>query len=71
LSSFVLDASVTGAWCFEDQSTAYTDAVLEAVIKGAEALVPPIWRYEVANLLVVAERRKKIALRRAPASLKP
>ena len=60
MSLFVLDASVTAAWCFEDQSTPYTDAVLQAVIVGAEVLVPAIWRYEVANILVVAERRKKI-----------
>jgi predicted nucleic acid-binding protein len=57
----VLDASVTAAWCFEDQSTPYTDAVLQAVINGAEVLVPAIWRFEVANILVVAERRKKIS----------
>ena len=57
----MLDASVTAAWCFEDQSTPYTDAVLQAVINGAEVLVPAIWRFEVANILVVAERRKKIS----------
>ena len=61
MSPFVLDASITAAWCFEDQSTLYTDAVLGAVIKGADIVVPAIWRVEIANLLVVAERRKKIA----------
>ncbi len=61
MSPFVLDASITAAWCFEDQSTLYTDAVLRAVIKGADIVVPAIWRVEIANLLVVAERRKKIA----------
>jgi predicted nucleic acid-binding protein len=60
LNSFVLDASVTAAWCFDDQSTPYTDASLQAVINGAEAVVPAIWRFEIANILVVAERRKKI-----------
>jgi predicted nucleic acid-binding protein len=60
VTPFVLDTSVTVAWCFEDQSTPYTDAVLQALIDGAEAVVPAIWRLEVANALVVAERRKKI-----------
>ena len=61
MSAFVLDASITAAWCFEDQSTPYTEAVLQAVVNGAEVIVPAIWRVEVANVLVVAERRKKIS----------
>lgn len=56
-----MDNSVTAAWCFEDQSTAYTDAVLQAVVDGADVFVPAVWRLEVVNALVVAERRKKIA----------
>ena len=27
--SFVLDCSVTMAWCFDDERTAHTDALLE------------------------------------------
>jgi predicted nucleic acid-binding protein len=49
------------AWWFEDQSTPYTDAVLQAVIDGAAIVVPAIWKLEVVNTLVVAERRKKVA----------
>jgi len=60
LSSLVLDNSISAAWCFEDQSTAYTEAVLQAIIDGVEAIVPAIWKLEVANALAVAERRKKI-----------
>ena len=52
---------MTVAWCFEDQSTPYTDAVLQALIDGAAVVVPAIWRLEVVNTLVVAERRKKLA----------
>ncbi len=65
MSSLVLDASITAAWCFEDQSTAYAEAVLQAMIEGAEAVVPVVWKLEVANALVVAERRKKIATERS------
>jgi predicted nucleic acid-binding protein len=31
-------------------------------VDGASVLVPAIWRLEVANALIVAERRKKIGL---------
>jgi predicted nucleic acid-binding protein len=30
------------------------------VIDGAEVIVPAVWRLEIVNALVVAERRKKI-----------
>ena len=34
LSRFVLDASVTVAWCFADQTTVYTGTVLEMLAAG-------------------------------------
>ncbi len=56
---FVLDASTTMAWCFEDEASEATEAVLDKL--GADhALVPALWEYEVANVLLVAERRKRI-----------
>ena len=61
MSSFVLDNSVSAAWCFEDQSTPYNDAILQALIDGGSVVVPAVWRLEVVNALVVAERRKKVA----------
>ena len=56
----VLDASVTLAWCFSDESTAYTEAVLDLLANGAEAIAPAIWTFEVANALLVGERRKRV-----------
>jgi predicted nucleic acid-binding protein len=56
---FVLDCSVAMAWCFEDECDKYADAVLEA-LSGTEAVVPAIWPLEVANVLLVAERRKRL-----------
>lgn len=56
---FVLDCSVTMSWCFADESDHYSDAVLDLLL-GTEALVPSIWPLEVVNVLVVAERRKRI-----------
>jgi predicted nucleic acid-binding protein len=56
---FVLDASVTLAWCFEDEATAQTDAVLEQ-LAGDSAVAPPLWELEVINVLLLAERRGRI-----------
>ncbi|WP_268914423.1 PIN domain-containing protein [Arenibaculum pallidiluteum] len=39
--TFVLDASVTLAWAFEDEATPETDAVLRA-LGGTNAIVPSI-----------------------------
>jgi predicted nucleic acid-binding protein len=57
--SLVVDASVTLAWCFEDEATDKTDALLDQVIADG-AVVPTLWRTEVANVLLVAERRGRI-----------
>jgi len=56
---FVLDASVTMAWCFEDEANAYADAVLDS-LASVTALAPAIWPLEISNVLAVAERRKRI-----------
>ena len=55
----VLDASVTLAWAFEDEGSAYTDLVLESLTE-AKALTPTIWPLEVGNALLVAERRGRL-----------
>jgi predicted nucleic acid-binding protein len=47
------------AWCFEDEATTETDAILDR-LRQDHALVPSLWEYEVANVLLVAERRTRI-----------
>jgi predicted nucleic acid-binding protein len=56
---FVIDASVTMAWCFADEATSGTEAVLDQ-FTGDEAVVPAVWPLEVANVLLVAERRLRL-----------
>ena len=56
---FVVDTSVAMAWVFEDEATPATDALLERLRDGS-AVVPSLWRFEVANVLAVAERRGRI-----------
>ena len=57
---FVLDNSIVMSWCFEDEASAYADQVLDA-LHADEAIVPGIWPLEVANVMVVAERRKRLS----------
>jgi predicted nucleic acid-binding protein len=59
IESLILDASVTIAWCFQDETTPYTESVLDLVTSGSEAVVPALWPYEIANVLALAERRRR------------
>ena len=57
---FVLDASVTLAWCFEDEASEWTDLLLARLKAGDQATVPAHWPVEVVNALLVAIRRGRI-----------
>jgi predicted nucleic acid-binding protein len=57
--SLILDASTTLGWYFEDERSAAGDAILDRVTESG-AVVPILWRYEVANGLQMAVRRKRI-----------
>jgi len=57
--SLVLDASLALSWYFEDERTPVIDAVLDEVV-ASSAVVPSLWRMEVANGLQMAIRRKRI-----------
>jgi len=39
--------------------------VLDLVSGGAEVIAPSVWPFEVANILLVAERRKRISMAQA------
>jgi predicted nucleic acid-binding protein len=57
--SFVIDNSVVMSWCFKDETNPYADAVLDRLLEST-AFVPSIWPLEVVNVLLVAERRKRL-----------
>lgn len=57
--SLVLDGSVTLAWCIEDERTPALIRLLQRVAKHG-AIVPAIWRLEVANGLRTAVKRGRI-----------
>ena len=57
---FVVDNSVVMSWCFKDETNKYADAILHK-LSEARAVVPSIWPLEVVNVLLVAERRKRLS----------
>jgi len=57
---FVIDNSVVMSWCFKDETNQYADAILHK-LSEAKAVVPSIWPLEVINVLLVAERRKRLS----------
>lgn len=57
--SLVIDASLTVTWYFDDEATPATERVLDSVSETG-ALVPTLWRLEVANAFQSAIRRKRI-----------
>jgi predicted nucleic acid-binding protein len=67
--TIVLDASVAVAWCFEDESTSFSEGILDLLSAGTEVLTPAIWPFEVANALLMAERRKRIKMAQVTALL--
>jgi predicted nucleic acid-binding protein len=58
LDAFVLDASVTLAWYFSDEADPYADSVARA-FPTVTAIVPAIWPLEIANAVLMGERRKR------------
>ena len=57
--SFVVDNSVVMSWCFRDEISEYAEAVLDR-LQESTAFVPSIWPLEVVNVLLVAERKKRL-----------
>lgn len=57
--TIALDASMAIAWCFEDERTAESEVALDWVVAEG-ALVPSLWKIEVANGLQMALRRNRI-----------
>jgi predicted nucleic acid-binding protein len=58
--AFVIDASATLPWRFADESTPWSEALLDRVEAGEEVLVPAHWPLEVLNGLLVARRKGRV-----------
>ena len=55
--TLVIDCSLTMAWYFKDEATPYTSGVRASLATG-RAVAPSVWPLEVANVLLMSERRK-------------
>jgi predicted nucleic acid-binding protein len=55
-AAFVLDGSMAVAWCFPDEHAPHPQSVLDS-LAAVRAVVPTLWHLEVANVLLVGERR--------------
>jgi predicted nucleic acid-binding protein len=64
MASFVIDASATLPWCFEDEATAYTEGLLNRCAAGEEVMVASIWPLEITNGLLSAQRRGRVTAER-------
>lgn len=59
--SMVVDCSFAAAWCFADQETERTAALLREV-QSTGMCVPAVWPFEVANVLLMAERLGRLTV---------
>lgn len=55
----VLDASVALTWCYPDEHSAFAYKVLDH-LEQCTAIVPSLWPIEIANALVIGERRHRL-----------
>ncbi len=61
MNGIVMDASITLSWCFPDEQSPLSLNVLDRLKAGEQAVVPSFWSVEVLNVLLVGERRGRIA----------
>lgn len=59
MSGFILDCSLALTWCFADEGGPAELDVLKR-LEQEQALAPDLWRYEIANALLTAERRGRL-----------
>src|SRR5580704_16981684 len=66
VSRFVLDTTVTMAWCFSDEATEFTETLLSRLSDLTDrSLVPALWLYAVVNVVEGAARKGRISEERA------
>lgn len=57
MKRFVLDASITLAWFLDRPAARNAEHVRHLLLGGSRAVVPELWRLEITNGFLVAERR--------------
>ena len=56
---FVIDASIVAAYMLEDERSIIADSVVESLVKYT-AMAPSFWSLEISNILLSAEKRRRI-----------
>jgi len=56
---FVLDASIVASWCFPDEAHPFADAAFERIASDT-AIAPSLLWFELRNVLLMGERRKRL-----------
>jgi predicted nucleic acid-binding protein len=57
---WVVDSSLALAWGLPDETSSRADRVLDRITAHDVLWVPALWWYEIANALMIAERRRRI-----------
>jgi predicted nucleic acid-binding protein len=61
LMAFVVDASIVAAWFLPDETNDIADLALSR-LENEDALAPDLLLHEMRNILLMAERRKRIIM---------
>lgn len=62
MTTCVIDASIAACWCFRDEDDARADAAYE-LLRDGSAVVPLHWWFELRNVLLIGERRRRVSQR--------
>jgi predicted nucleic acid-binding protein len=57
---WVVDSSIALAWALPDETSKEADRFLNRISTRGVLWVPALWWYEIANALLVAQRRKRL-----------
>lgn len=68
MTGLVIDCSVTAAWFFEDEADEASESLLLRV-RDEGGLVPPLWHWEVSNVMTMAVRKGRLSANAAAVRL--
>jgi len=57
---WVLDSSMALAWVLPDETSKEADRFLSQISAKSILWVPALWWYEIANALIIAQRRQRL-----------
>ena len=69
MAGLIIDSSIVLSWCLPDGKSGEADAI-QTIVAEHGALAPGHWPLEVANALLMAVRRRRIAARFCTATLR-